>query len=48
VGVVIKIDNSTVYTIEGNSAGIIALRSYSLSDDRIIGYGVLPWEKGTQ
>lgn len=44
VGVVIKSDDTNVYTIEGNSAGIIALRSYSLSDNRIIGYGVLPWK----
>ena len=44
VGVVIKTDSSTVYTIEGNSAGIIALREYSINDNRIIGYGVLPWK----
>ena len=46
VGVVIKVDNEEeiVYTIEGNSAGIIALREYSINDNRIIGYGVLPWK----
>ena len=41
MGVVLKVDNNMVYTIEGNSAGRVTVRSYSISDPRIIGYGVL-------
>lgn len=48
VGVVIDVKmvgsgNAVIYTIEGNSAGRVTVRSYSLEDPRIIGYGVLPW-----
>lgn len=43
VGVVLKTEGNMVYTIEGNSAGRVTVRSYSLGDPRIIGYGVLPW-----
>lgn len=43
VGVVLSVSGDKIYTIEGNSAGMIAVRQYSLSDKRIIGYGVLPW-----
>ena len=47
VGVVLSVsDDGNLYTIEGNSAGMIAVRQYSLSDKRIIGYGVLPWNAG--
>lgn len=45
VGVVLSVETNggrtTVYTIEGNSAGRVTIRSYSLTDERIIGYGVL-------
>lgn len=41
VGVVLKVENNMVYTIEGNSAGRVTVRSYPLGDARIIGYGVL-------
>lgn len=45
VGVVLSVkqegNRTTVYTIEGNSAGRVNIRSYSLTDPRIIGYGVL-------
>lgn len=41
VGVVLKVDGRMVYTIEGNSAGRVTVRSYTLSDPRIIGYGVV-------
>jgi cell wall-associated NlpC family hydrolase len=41
VGVVLKVDDRMVYTIEGNSAGRVTVRSYPVSDDRIIGYGVV-------
>ncbi|MBR2048479.1 MAG: CHAP domain-containing protein [Oscillospiraceae bacterium] len=43
VGVVLSVSGDQLYTIEGNSAGMIAVRQYSLSDKRIIGYGILPW-----
>ena len=41
VGVVLKVEGPMVYTIEGNSAGRVTVRSYSLGDPRIIGYGVI-------
>lgn len=46
VGVVLSVDTEAnkIYTIEGNSAGMIAVRQYALDDQRIIGYGVLPWK----
>ena len=35
---------NAVYTIEGNSgSGVVMLHRYSLSDRRIMGYGVLDW-----
>ena len=43
VGAVLYVANGIVYTIEGNSGNRVAIRSYSLSDPRILGYGVLPW-----
>ncbi len=39
VGVVLSVTGTMVYTIEGNSAGRVTVRSYSLGDPRIIGYG---------
>ncbi len=46
VGVVLSVseDGKYVYTIEGNSAGRVTVRSYPIGDSRIIGYGVL-WPK---
>lgn len=44
VGAVLLVSGDAVYTIEGNSAGMVALRKYSLTDERILGYGVLSWE----
>lgn len=44
VGVVIKVEDGKVYTIEGNVNGRVAYRSYDLNDKRIIGYGILPWK----
>lgn len=45
VGVVLEVKNNggatIIYTIEGNSSGRVAIRSYSINDPRIIGYGVL-------
>ena len=34
-----------VYTIEGNSAGIVAVRRYAFDDKIINGYGVINWTK---
>ena len=45
VGVVLEVvprgNTHIIYTIEGNSSGRVAIRSYSINDPRIIGYGVL-------
>lgn len=38
-GLVEKVDNSKVYTIEGNSNDQVERRSYSLSYGKIVGYG---------
>lgn len=40
VGLVEKVQGSTVYTIEGNSGNKVARRSYHLSESTITGYGV--------
>lgn len=37
-GIVSKVENGKVYTIEGNTSDKVAERSYSLSDSRITGY----------
>lgn len=36
-------DGNTVYTIEGNSNGKVAVNSYPIDSDYIVGYGVLNW-----
>ena len=36
-------DGKTVYTIEGNSNGKVAVNSYPIDSDYIVGYGVLSW-----
>ena len=41
VGVVLKVEGDCIITIEGNSAGRVAMRSYSVGDARILGYGVI-------
>lgn len=43
VGAVLYVDGETVYTIEGNSGGRVAVQRYSLNDSRIVGYGLLDW-----
>ena len=43
MGVVLSVSGGTIYTIEGNSAGRVAIRSYPIDDPRILGYGVLSW-----
>lgn len=45
VGAVLCVEWNFLYTIEGNSGGRVAVHRYSLSDPRIVGYGVLDWIK---
>ena len=45
VGAVLCVEGNFLYTIEGNSGGKVAVNRYSLSDPRIVGYGVLNWKK---
>lgn len=47
VGVVLKVQDGYVYTIEGNSSNRVALRKYPVGDPRILGYGVLAWSQPT-
>lgn len=44
VGAVLFVDETQLYTIEGNSGGRVAVHRYPLSDKRIVGYGVLNWK----
>lgn len=44
VGAVLCVEGNFLYTIEGNSGGRVAVHRYSLSDSRIVGYGVLNWK----
>lgn len=44
VGAVLTVQDGYVYTIEGNSANMVAVRKYLLGDPRILGYGVLNWD----
>lgn len=48
VGAVLCVDGNQLYTIEGNSGGRVAVNRYSLSDPRIVGYGVLNWKTGKE
>ena len=43
VGVVTKVKDGKVHTIEGNADGEVARRTYMLDDPSILGYGVLNW-----
>lgn len=42
-GIVLKVDDGMVYTIEGNRYNQVAFGTYELNDERIIGYGQLDW-----
>ena len=44
VGVVLATEGNYIYTIEGNTAGKVAVRKYDVNDKRIMGYGVLSWK----
>ena len=48
VGAVLCVEGDFLYTIEGNSGGRVAVNRYSLSDSRIVGYGVLNWKTGKE
>lgn len=48
VGAVLCVEGDFLYTIEGNSGGRVAVNRYSLSDSRIMGYGVLNWKTGEE
>lgn len=43
VGAVMLVRDGTVYTIEGNSGGKVAVHSYSRNDACVMGYGLLKW-----
>ena len=43
VGVVLRVSGDWVYTVEGNTDGVVALRKYLVDDNRILGYGCLNW-----
>lgn len=40
VGIVIYTDSGKVYTIEGNSGGVVGIHNYALTNTYIVGYGV--------
>lgn len=42
-GVVLQVKDGYIYTIEGNTDGIVAVRKYAADDKRILGYGILNW-----
>lgn len=48
VGAVLCVEGNSLYTIEGNSGGKVAVNRYPLSDPRIMGYGVLNWKTGQE
>ena len=41
VGIVERCDGTTVYTVEGNSGDAVKERSYAISSDSIMGYGLV-------
>ena len=48
IGLVLYTTDTRVYTIEGNSNDCVALRSYPLSDARILGYGTPAYHEGDE
>lgn len=48
VGAVLFVDETQLYTIEGNSGGKVAVNRYPKNDPRIVGYGVLNWKTGEE
>ena len=43
VGAVLSVAGDTVFTVEGNCDGKVAVCSYALDDPTLVGYGVLDW-----
>lgn len=43
MGVVLTVEDGSVYTIEGNTNGVVGIRKYDAKDSSILGYGVLNW-----
>lgn len=43
VGIVLAVEGDFIYTIEGNSANMVAVRKYALTDKLIMGYGIIDW-----
>lgn len=48
VGIVLAVNGGYIYTIEGNSADMVAVRRYAKDDPRIMGYGVLNWKTNSE
>lgn len=44
MGAVIAVDDEAVYTVEGNTANVVGIRKYALSDETILGYGRIEWK----
>ena len=44
-GIVVDVDDDTVYTVEGNSSDGVASRSYGLKNKTIVGYGRPAYDK---
>jgi hypothetical protein len=46
IGIVTRVENNKVHTIEGNKLGMVTKASYNLNDDGIRGYGRILMEDG--
>jgi hypothetical protein len=46
IGIVTRVENNKVHTIEGNKLGMVTKASYNLNDDGICGYGRILMEDG--
>lgn len=44
VGVVLAVKDEHIYTIEGNTANMVAVRKYPVGDPVLMGYGVIDWK----
>ena len=47
VGVVLAVKGGYIYTIEGNTANMVAVRKYPVGDKVLMGYGVIDWTPDT-
>ena len=45
IGIVVYSDDTTVYTIEGNTGNMVAQRAYPLDYEQITGYCVLNFDE---